>query len=74
MKFNKKAELKHHFNEHISYLYEEGLKFDNIWNKNILCFNRGVNENSQIKQLDANDYQIVNEIQFGVYVDEDIDI
>ena len=75
MKFNKKAELKHHFNEHISY-YGESLNFD-IYNKNIISYTRGensqsssvkdTNESSQTKQYDTI-YQIVNEIQFGVYV------
>ena len=76
MKFNKKAELKHHFNEHISYLNGESLNFD-IYNKNIISYTRGensqsssvkdTNESSQTKQYDTI-YQIVNEIQFGVYV------
>ena len=76
MKFNKKAELKHHFNEHISYPYGESLNFD-IYNKNIISYTRGensqsssvkdTNECSQTKQYDTI-YQIVNEIQFGVYV------
>ena len=84
MKFNKKAELKHHFNEHISYLYGESLNFDNICNKNIISYTKGensqsfsvkdTNESSQTKQYDTI-YQIVNEIQFGVYVvNNEIDI
>ena len=84
MKFNKKAELKRHFNEHISYLYGESLNFDNICNKNIISYTKGensqsfsvkdTNESSQTKQYDTI-YQIVNEIQFGVYVvNNEIDI
>ena len=66
MKFNKKAELKHHFGEHLSLDYEDD---------NAGCF-KSVNDYSQGSFKDTIDnsqikselsFQVVSEIQFGVY-------
>ena len=67
MKFNKKAELKHHYGEHLSLDYED----DNAgsFNKSVNDYSQGsfkdTIDNSQIKT--ESPMQVIAEIQFGVY-------